>query len=73
MLAAGRTYGKGGAQTTIGEVRLNGTWRPLLTLPSGGDTSYPGLARVGERLLMSYYSSHEGKAAVYVAELRLTR
>ncbi|MEC8252519.1 MAG: hypothetical protein VX044_04850 [Planctomycetota bacterium] len=73
MLAAGRTYGKGGAQTTIGEVRLDGTWRPLLTLPSGGDTSYPGLARVGDRLLMSYYSSHEGKTAVYVAELRLTR
>jgi len=73
MLAAGRTHGKDGAKTTIGEVQLDGTWRPLLTLPSGGDTSYPGLARVGDRLLMSYYSSHEGKTAVYVAELRLTR
>lgn len=73
MLAAGRTHGKGGAKTTIGEVQLDGGWRPLLTLPSGGDTSYPGLARVGDRLLMSYYSSHEGKTAVYVAELRLTR
>ena len=73
MLAAGRTHGEGGAKTTIGEVQLDGAWRPLLTLPSGGDTSYPGLARVGDRLLMSYYSSHEGKTAVYVAELRLTR
>jgi|GEM_PF-740147 len=73
MLAAGRTHGDKGPKTTIGEVRLDGSWRPLLTLPSAGDTSYPGLARVDDRLLMSYYSSHEGKTAIYVAEMRLTR
>ena len=73
MLAAGRTQRRDGPKTSIGEVSLDGSWRPLLTLPSGDDTSYPGLVRVGDRLLMSYYSSHEGKTSVYVAEMRMTR
>lgn len=73
MLAAGRTQSDKGPKTSIAEVGVDGSWRPLLTLPSGGDTSYPGLVRVGDRLLMSYYSSHEGKTSVYVAEMRLTR
>ena len=73
MLAAGRTQTDKGPKTTLGEVRLDGTWRPLLTLPSGGDTSYPGLVRIGDRLLMSYYSSHEQKTAIYVARMRLER
>ncbi|MFN0129131.1 MAG: CocE/NonD family hydrolase [Verrucomicrobiales bacterium] len=48
------------------------TARPIITLPSGGDTSYPGLveANPGE-LWVSYYSSHEGPAAIYLARLRL--
>lgn len=45
----------------------------LLSLPSGGDTSYPGFVVEEEqdRVLVSYYSSHEGKAAIYLARLRL--
>lgn len=45
----------------------------LLSLPSGGDTSYPGFAidEAAQRVLVSYYSSHEGKAAIYLATLRL--
>ena len=43
----------------------------ILALPSGGDTSYAGLLQDGERILCSYYSSHEGKTAVYLAELTL--
>lgn len=42
----------------------------LLTLPSGGDTSYPGLAWDGEDLLVTYYSSHEGLTAIYLARVR---
>jgi hypothetical protein len=47
--------------------------RPLLTLPSGGDNSYPGFVidEPGNRLLVSYYSGHEGKSAIYLATLRL--
>ena len=36
----------------------------LRTLPSGGDTSYAGVIEMGKnRILMSYYSSHEYKMA----------
>ena len=45
----------------------------LLTLPSGGDCSYPGMVQDEQRLWISYYSSHEGRTAIYLAcaELRL--
>ncbi len=38
-------------------------------LPSGGDSSYAGMFWRDDRLWMSYYSSHEGKTAIYFAEL----
>ena len=49
----------------------------LLKLPSGGDTSYPGLVWHDDLLYMIYYSSHEGSGTklapcnIYLAELRL--
>ena len=42
----------------------------FLKLPSGGDTSYAGLVLHGGLLWISYYSSHEGKTAVYLAKFR---
>jgi len=44
---------------------------PLIELPSGGDCSYPGMVFHGGHLWVSYYSSHEGKASIYIAKLRL--
>lgn len=44
---------------------------PLLELPSGGDCSYPGLVWHEGQLHVSYYSSHEGKSAIYHARVRL--
>ena len=44
---------------------------PILALPSGGDTSYPGLVWHDGLLWMSYYASHEGKTAIYLAKIRL--
>ncbi len=42
----------------------------LQTLPSGGDTSYPGLVIEGDNLYVSYYSSHiDNQARVYMAHL----
>ena len=42
----------------------------LKTLPSGGDTSYPGLVIEGDNLYISYYSSHvDNQARVYMARL----
>jgi hypothetical protein len=45
----------------------------LLTLPSGGDCSYAGMVWHEDRLWISYYSSHEGKSAIYLAKLRVQK
>lgn len=44
---------------------------PLVTLPSGGDTSYPRLVWHEGLLWFSYYSSHEGKTSIYLAKVKL--
>lgn len=45
----------------------------LAVVPSGGDTSYPGLVFHEGQLWMSYYSSHEGKANIYIARFSVTQ
>lgn len=72
-LAGSRGYGE---KTTTDLWWLDlesGQFREILSLPSGGDTSYPGFVvdRDQNRVLVSYYSSHEGKSAIYLATLRL--
>lgn len=49
---------------------LSDTVRPM-AVPSGGDTSYPGLIWHEGRIWMSYYSSHEGRSSIYLAEIGL--
>ncbi|HUW42418.1 MAG TPA: sialidase family protein [Rectinemataceae bacterium] len=44
---------------------------PVLDLPSGGDCGYPGMVFHRGMLWASYYSSHEGKARIYLAKIRL--
>jgi hypothetical protein len=46
-----------------------GSLKEFLTFPSGGDTSYPGLVWHDDRLYVSYYSSHEGKSNIYLAQV----
>lgn len=42
-------------------------------LPSGGDNSYPGLVAISPtQAVMSWYSSHEGKSSIYMANLEIT-
>lgn len=42
--------------------------RKLVDLPSAGDNSYPGLAAIENKLLLSYYSSHQDqKSQIYLA------
>ena len=48
-----------------------GKLREFLTLPSGGDTSYAGLALHDGLLWVSYYSSHEGKTGIYLAKVQI--
>lgn len=62
---------KGGAKTVVGTIDLaKGKITPLLTLPSGGDTSYPGMVWHDNALWISYYSSHEGRTSIYLAKVR---
>jgi hypothetical protein len=49
-----------------------GTMREFLTLPSGGDNSYPGLVWHEGHLWISYYSSHEGKSSIYLAKVEIS-
>jgi hypothetical protein len=60
-----------GSRTIIAELKSDGHLQPLVTLPSDGDTSYPGLVWHDGQLRVSYYSSHEGKTAIYFAEVKL--
>lgn len=72
-IGVGRLY-DGGARTSLFEVDvLEGKITPLLRLPSGGDTSYPGLVWHNDLLWVSYYSSHEGKTSVYLAKIQFPK
>jgi hypothetical protein len=71
-IAAGRVIENGIATTALAELNVEErSLRPMLTLPSGGDTSYPGLVWHEGLLWVSYYSSHEGKASIYLATAKL--
>lgn len=70
-LAAGRMIAAGKPRTVVCRLDVKaGKLQPLLTLPSGGDNSYPGLAWHDDQLWISYYSSHEGKSSIYLARAR---
>lgn len=56
--------------TAVGFLTEDG-YTPELTLPSSGDTSYPGMVWYKGMLWMSYYSSHEGKTSIYLAKIKL--
>ncbi|MDM8005119.1 MAG: sialidase family protein [Phycisphaerae bacterium] len=69
MWAASRSYGRE-ARTVLAAFGPT-TYEPVLTFPSGGDCSYPGLVWHDNLLWMSYYSSHEGKSSIYLARVKI--
>ncbi len=70
-LAAGRLY-DGAQRTELLHLDVKqGTMTPILRLPSGGDTSYPGLVWHDGVLWMSYYSSHEDRTSIYLAKIAI--
>lgn len=72
LLAVVRLYDEK-VRTSLVELDLQtGLLTPLLDLPSGGDTSYAGLVLKHNRLLISYYSSHQGRSSIYTALVALT-
>jgi len=66
-----RSY-PGGAKTVLARM-TRATYEPVLTFPSGGDTSYAGLVWHDGLLWVSYYSSHEGRTSIYLAQVELPR
>jgi hypothetical protein len=71
IVAAGRRY-DGGVRTSLHWLDPEkGALTEFLKLPSGGDTSYPGLVWHDGLLWVSYYSSHEGKTSIYRAKVKL--
>jgi len=58
-------------QMALAKVTTDGKFIKLVTLPSGGDCSYPGLVVHDGVLYVSYYSSHEEKTSIYFARLWL--
>ena len=70
LWASGRSY-PGGPKTVVARMTLDGGYDPVLTLPSGGDTSYAGMVWHADVLWVSYYASHEGKTAIYLARIKV--
>ena len=68
LWAGSRNYGD--EYRTVLARMTRTTYEPVLTLPSGGDTSYPGMVWHQGLLWMSYYSSHEGKSSIYLARIQ---
>ncbi len=69
VLVGSRIYREGGNGVGILRGTKNGVFPDLWMLPSGGDCSYPSFLVEPHRILMSYYSSHEGNADIYLAEI----
>ncbi len=61
---------KGKPYTVLAKLTRN-SFEPVLTLPSGGDSSYAGMVWHLGLLWVSYYSSHEGNTSIYLARIRL--
>lgn len=71
FVAATRRY-DGGVRTSLQWLDPEaGTLTEFLVLPSGGDTSYPGLVWHEDVLWVSYYSSHEAKTSIYLATIEI--
>lgn len=72
-LVAGVRLYDGSVRTALGWLDPRwGRFHERLSLPSGGDTSYPGLVWWQGQLWVSYYASHEGKASIYLAQVEVT-
>ena len=51
----------------------DGELTPYCALPAGGDCAYPAAVQVGDEMLVSYYSSHEGSTNIYLARVPLCK
>ena len=65
-----RSFRENKPHTALFGLDENGKAIELLELPSGNDTSYPGLLINNNELWVSYYSGHEGKTSIYLAKVK---
>ncbi len=71
LIAASRGFGATPGAHMVLFAMTPTSLTPILELPSGGDCSYPGLYWEDDLLHVTYYSSHEGKAAIYYARVKV--
>ncbi|WP_395742008.1 exo-alpha-sialidase [Prosthecobacter sp.] len=71
LIAGTRGFGKTPGPHMVLFAMTPTSLTPILELPSGGDCSYPGLYWEDDFLHVTYYSSHEGKAAIYYARVKV--
>lgn len=69
ILIATRIRDENGPYTGLMLGKKGEPFKEVMRLPSGGDTSYAGMFSIAGFIWMSYYSSHEGKTAVYYARI----
>ncbi len=70
LIAATRIWKRGKPVAAVCAMTAS-SLTPILELPSGGDCGYPGMVYRRGILWVSYYSSHEGKAKIYLARVAL--
>jgi hypothetical protein len=70
LIIGTRKY-QGKVQTHLLVTTLTGEIKKEIILPSGGDTSYPGMLIHKNKLWVSYYSSHEGNSSIYFTAIPL--
>ena len=74
MLIGTRTFSKKGEWLTGLLVSdSTGKFRQIYEFPSKGDCSYPGMLIFNDILYFSYYSSHQGKPSIYLAQISGSR
>jgi len=71
LLIGSRYPTEQGYKTALVTTDLEGNTKKTMFLPSAGDNSYPGMVVYEGQLYMVYYSSHEGKTAIYFTQIPL--
>ena len=71
LVCGTRSHDAGCTSTILARFDLEGGFRPLVRLPGGGDTGYPGLVLHGEELWVGYYAGHGAGTAIHLARVPL--
>lgn len=73
LIMGSRLHDGSTASTALHVMDLQGKIIKTIKLPSNGDSSYPGLVLDKKDLWVAYYSSHEEKAIIYLAQVPLKK